>query len=308
MSPVNEFAYLQRLLALLFIILAFAKQTSAQNIFKGSILSAETKRPVPYASVQLVNAKKSVSSNEEGLFVFKLDSLLNNDSIVFSSIGFETISFSLNNLPEGNIFEIQPVSKLLNQVEVQSYAYQHETKLKKLSWSNNYWGGGSDHEMAQLLYAPFQHCRVSRVRFYLSSWEKKFDRIFQLEFYDVDSSGKPGKLIYDSLILIHTSGKIKLQVDLNEYKITLPQQQFFLAVKWITLPQNLEEQDYFDSTLQRRSSFTSYHPFFAVDEIPRYRDMQNSPTELFLNFNKKPWFPLTRKANQRLNISVSYKY
>ncbi len=65
---------------------------SAQEDFKGRILDAETKEPIPYVNIGIVDVGIGTVSDEDGLFHLNLKSKVYKDDaeILFSAIGYET--------------------------------------------------------------------------------------------------------------------------------------------------------------------------------------------------------------------------
>lgn len=107
------------LLALLLqFIISF--QLQAQSV-SSTVIDAETKQVIPYASIRLAS-NKGVISNEEGKFTLVLDNAVATDSIFISSMGFESLSTTIASMTD-TLF-LQPKAIELNDVIVSNKTYE----------------------------------------------------------------------------------------------------------------------------------------------------------------------------------------
>jgi hypothetical protein len=99
---------------ILFCIL-FASQVKAQDNkegliqFSGVIVSTDSLAPVPFATILVKNTSRGTTSDYYGYFSFVAKT---NDTLVFSSIGYETINFIVSDsLGEGRYSLIQTMNR-----------------------------------------------------------------------------------------------------------------------------------------------------------------------------------------------------
>lgn len=117
--------------------LAFFLATYSQTI-SAKLLDDETQEPVPFATIQF-SKTDAVMSNEEGFFEYKLiKNQALNDSIVISSLGYKTIKFPKEALPnkillQARIFEIAPVVLSTNKMTAEDIIMEVNKNLE-----NNY--------------------------------------------------------------------------------------------------------------------------------------------------------------------------
>ena len=81
-----------QLSTLLFILCAIVQ---AQVKIQGTVIDAETSKPIPYADIRLPDLKVSATTNSDGTFY--IESSENSDKLIISKSGYETADFVLEN-------------------------------------------------------------------------------------------------------------------------------------------------------------------------------------------------------------------
>lgn len=93
------------------------KKKKVQHNIAGKIIDKKTKEIIPYASVYMAALNNGTSSNEEGEFEIKIDSLP--VEITFSHIGYESKILTINN-EDKLIVELVPSTNVLEEVVVKT--------------------------------------------------------------------------------------------------------------------------------------------------------------------------------------------
>jgi hypothetical protein len=96
-------------------------------IIEGKVIDKESGEIVPYCSIYLQNTFKGTSTNEEGEFILRLDSIP--IQLVFSHLSYKKQIFEVTNL-QNIVIELQPFINNLNEVLL-------ETKRKKDRYALN---------------------------------------------------------------------------------------------------------------------------------------------------------------------------
>lgn len=90
-----------------------------EESLRGKVIDAKTGFPVPYASVLIKNKSRGIGATGEGKFRFPIE---NGDTLQISSIGYETLTLSLNfdeiDFSKENIFKLSPTVYELDSIEV----------------------------------------------------------------------------------------------------------------------------------------------------------------------------------------------
>jgi hypothetical protein len=87
---------------------------------QGIIRDRETKEPIPYASISIINSTRGTAANARGEFSLMIRSADRKDSIKISSIGFTSVVMALDRInPEETwMVELPPDIKLLQEIEI----------------------------------------------------------------------------------------------------------------------------------------------------------------------------------------------
>lgn len=112
------------------IILFISSTVSAQNntiSISGQLLDKETKEPIIFASIYLKGHTIGTTSNEEGYFTFNFPSINDQNIIVISCIGYESIEKNANNFVSNQKVFLNSKANELDEVVITS------TKKKKLT-------------------------------------------------------------------------------------------------------------------------------------------------------------------------------
>lgn len=86
----------------------------------GKVTEVGKDQPVPFAHVQLKNRSIGTATNIEGEFVFKLPESLSRDTLVISSIGYQTVELPLASAGNSIIVKLQPAVIMLDEVTVKA--------------------------------------------------------------------------------------------------------------------------------------------------------------------------------------------
>lgn len=119
----------------LFTFLIFIASTVHSQNLSSIIVDSITKKPVPYATVQLNN--RGVITNEEGRFNFSLNKNVNeSDSLFISSIGYESIRKPISEFTDG-VIVLSPKAIELKEVIVSNKEYTPREIIEKVEENIN---------------------------------------------------------------------------------------------------------------------------------------------------------------------------
>ncbi|MEA1784786.1 carboxypeptidase-like regulatory domain-containing protein [Arenibacter sp. GZD96] len=110
-------------LILLALLLTNPLTLFSQDYIVGRLIDLDTKEPVVFASIVLKGMAKGVISNEDGSFRIPLDFKKYNDALLISSMGYETITMTLDTLRENevNMVYLRPKIHQLQETTVTGY-------------------------------------------------------------------------------------------------------------------------------------------------------------------------------------------
>lgn len=113
-------------------------QTTSTKIITGTITEASTQEPLPFVAVSLKHNLLSTISNESGNFDFLIPEGISNDTLIISSIGFNTLQFPLASITSPLKVSLQSGSTELKEVMILPMPPEYYIKMAVNSLSLNY--------------------------------------------------------------------------------------------------------------------------------------------------------------------------
>lgn len=99
--------------------LAFQETSQSFDEYKGRIIGNDTKKPLVFADVSVINSNISTITNKEGEFTLKVPKSLSGNSVKVSFLGYETQEVPLRNLKgENNTITLNVITTQLSQVNI----------------------------------------------------------------------------------------------------------------------------------------------------------------------------------------------
>ncbi len=284
------------LIILLLPILSFA-----QNNIEGTVYNANTKEPIAFASVSLIKEKIGVNADENGIFKLAINNSIVNDSLIIFCLGYAPLKMALSNFGSNPIkVELNEIVHALKEVVVVNNNFKNNTTLNEFDqFSGSYYGSGSFiAQLAQHFVSPSENAMLKEIKI------AKFSipiiapqkAIFRIRVYDVDPITKqPTYDLTDQVIELKSTGKV-VKLNLEQYKIYIPNKDFFVAIEWLRIPYNANE-------IKINGKFeTKYAPSigFSKNSAPYMEVWQ-----LGLN---NVWGKISSHLITNLAIAVSLKY
>jgi hypothetical protein len=236
---------------LLFGLLLFGFYASAQ--IKGVVKDSLSGEPIPYVNIWVENETIGTTSEENGSF--SLD-IKEEKVLVFSALGYESKKSSSKNeiiLLKPKVFELKEVviSRAIKNKTIKLNGFKKE----KISV---YYGTGTQPTIIAKKIEPSEqinkHPFLKEINFLSRSHIEKAKII--LRFYEVDPEGKPGIDFLDTNIVLEIKkGKKNNRVNLEKYKIRIPEDGLFIAFEWMIIEENKYTYTY---TLEEEKNKISY--------------------------------------------------
>ncbi|WET00994.1 carboxypeptidase-like regulatory domain-containing protein [Flavobacterium sp. YJ01] len=257
---------------LVFIFLSFGFYAQ-ENIISGAIKDSKTNSSLEYVNIGIVNKNAGTISNEKGIFKLKLNEKVNqNDTIVFSHIGFESKKIMVNQLKlEKNLIEMTPSENTLKEVIVtfkKPKDKQFGRSSKGLGLMHFNFFTTLDKTVDDYLsrergmeFRIKKDCKVTYFNFNITSNEFKSVK-FRLNFYKVEN-GLPSKILIEKDIIFEVKdNKLGLfTVDLKPYDIYLDKEMGDIAVtiQWIESAKSDEKSKYFSISTAMSATENSFY-------------------------------------------------
>ncbi len=239
------------------------------------LLDKKSKKPIPYASIFVKDQLRGTSSNFDGTFQLQISE---GDSLIFSSIGYETLTLTKIDLKD-TIF-LHPQTIKLNEVQIKPRKKfkifpQKSTlgSVKNSYFDMTSWRGTAGYPSEYARYFKYDD-KISNTRFIESvtfvTDSEINEAIFLVKFYHKGENGLPGELINANRIIgTAKKGRNKTVVAIEGENIYFPPEGLFVAVEFLIVDQNRVEREksYFFEGNQYQFK---YMPFFSMHEVEEH--------------------------------------
>ncbi|MEJ7822899.1 MAG: carboxypeptidase-like regulatory domain-containing protein [Chitinophagaceae bacterium] len=276
--------------------------TVGQTTYNGSITNKKTKEKIPFATVGLIKENIGINATEDGDFILvsKNDKL--NDTLIFSCVGYETLKHPIdkNNLRNLSIELEEKVNELSEVVITNKTSWTFNT-LNDFSKCGNSFVGSSGYQtqLAQHFQVPAANAiltalKICRMSLGLIDPEKT---IFRIRIYDMNTLTKaPSNDLCDQVIEVKTRSKT-ISLNLQKYKIHIPNKDFFVAIEWLKIPYN-ESKGKTKLPDGKVIETISYRPSIG------WTDNISSKMDPWMLDYKNIWRPMF-KMNGKTSVSIS---
>ena len=231
---------MKNILILVFIIQALCAH--AQYVITGVVVSMENNNPVEYASIGITNKPYGTVSNASGMFSILLnDKITDNDTLRFSSIGYQSEAFLISELKDRLktgilVISLQKAVKQLREISVISkkahrkiVGYDTNSKLFGLGFDAS--GVGS--QAGVIIPVKQPSTNIENFSFFIIRNSFKH-LVFRINLYEL-VNGAPGKNISpeNMFITVENNQTGKMVFDLSKYNIYLDK-DVLITLEWIT--------------------------------------------------------------------------
>lgn len=247
---------------LFFLFVAYKIQS---QFITAKVLDEETRQPLPFVNIGLLNKNLGTVSNEYGDFTLKLNPEFLLDTLRFSIIGYGKKDFVVQDYlaheKTENIILLKEEALLLEEVTLlrkKNKKYKRKILGNKTE-SKTLVGGFTSNDLGNEIGFI---CRIRKSptfveAFNLSIAKNTYGRVrFRLNFYSLNQ-GMPNENLLDETIMIETnieSGKVSL--DLKAHDIVMDD-DFLVSIEWIEdlgFGELLFSAGFFGSNLYARST------------------------------------------------------
>ena len=113
-------------ISILIYLIGFGSIYAQKNIIS-YILDSESKEPIPYVNISILNSNNGTVSDLKGNFDISGTSL--KDSIILSSIGYETQKVGLSNISEEHPILMNLIDYVIDEVQISGGTFDQEMIL-----------------------------------------------------------------------------------------------------------------------------------------------------------------------------------
>ncbi|WP_136468961.1 carboxypeptidase-like regulatory domain-containing protein [Flagellimonas onchidii] len=201
----------------------------------GTIADAETKEPIEFVNIGILNKNKGTISNSNGKFKLEIPIEHSKDSLTISHVSYRSIKVAIENFNDRTIF-LELRTNELAEVIV-SNKKKKKRKIGVKSHNPLLWLGAVSKdtdiiENAQRINIPDKTVRVKYINIYLRRGFDSDSSHVRVNFYK-NLENTPGeKLIFENIVQKKKIEPGWLQIDLTKRHIYL-EEDFFVGVEFI---------------------------------------------------------------------------
>lgn len=209
-----------------------ALSSFAQTLIKGRVVYQKDQEPAAYATIGLNSKKDSVMADKNGNFRLSIHNLKNSDTIIISSVGFETLRMPVSKALLTSEYKLKEIVRNLESVTVFSRYHtvgdiSDRTGYYR-SWNTENTGG----EIGKIFKLPFDAFKIEKVRF--KAGNTCDTCILKLHIREVVNE-IPGDDLLEKEVTTMVSrlsldDKIS-EFDLTPYKITFYEEEIFVSIE-----------------------------------------------------------------------------
>lgn len=206
---------------------------NAQPIVKGIVLDQSDHSPIPFVNIGVKENARGTVSNGSGAYELKLKSL--EDKVVFSSIGYEEVTFLGKELSQLKEVKLVPKDYNIEQIEVDATRFSDEEKIFGVRNETRGMsvGFGSQQLGAEIgAFIDFKkETLIKSVNFVLNH-AKGDSMLFRVNIYTY-IDGKVGeKLLKENLFLSAKQRKGTHSLDMSNYNLIIDH-PVLLTLEWV---------------------------------------------------------------------------
>lgn len=230
---------MKKLFAVWLLLICSFFQLKAQ-VIKGRVIDAQTKQPIEFASIGVMNRDAGTVANEQGNFVLNIQKARPTDTLKISMLGYESKVFLVGNIEsmlghQNGIITLQPQNRTLQEVVIKprktktiTLGNTTDTRMMSAGFSSNDLGS----EVGTVLhYNKKKPGLLLNVNFNIAY--NSFEHLlFRVNIYDF-KDGKIGENLLKEPLYLETSTDFgTLTLDLSEKNIIIAH-DCLLTLEWI---------------------------------------------------------------------------
>lgn len=257
----------------LFTVFAFSQSKTA----KGFVYDEESKQPIPYVNISIIESSNGTSSDDDGSFELTISETDFNKQVHVSSLGYKDSIISVEKLIKSDKIFLKAKIEQLNEVVIskkfeEKFLIINSFKKNKIR-GNSFVTGKNPWIIA--LFFPYKEeysetTNLNSIKIHIDNKSffspKPFPSKFRVRLFSLGNDELPGNDMISENIIVETKIKQKIvDLDISEYNLTFPKEGFFIALEWLYIPFN-EYIDTYRTKTEKNHKELRYAPRFSFSE------------------------------------------
>ena len=242
-------------------MLLIIHSAGAQSIFEGQVMDKTTQLAIPSVTVSLLREKLTTSTNSQGYYKLDSELTVENDTLIFSSVGYISYRLPTSDYLPNVFILLQPSSTSLDQVDITRRKLE-TTRINgfdlgqiKRDLESAPTPFSSQFAYAKLFTAAKSNALLTKIELGRIAFESKtITKIspsqvmpliksnpktrFIIHVLSASPLSKSPDVILFSKLISLDDNFIWVTIDLSKEGIVLNEKDFFIAVEWLRIPYN----------------------------------------------------------------------
>ncbi len=221
-----------RILSFILFVLLFAQPTSAQNSISGKVLDSETGEPVPFVNIGSPKLGVGTVSNSQGEYILK--SIKESEQVIFSSIGYEVLELSFQELLKNPDVKLKAKTEVLEEVIISADYYGKDVILGNKLESKGNSIGFAGKTLGTEIGAHIKVRKETLIEsaHFTINFTGADSLLFRVNLYDFNKGQVGKKLLNDNVIIKAPQRKGTFDVDLSDYALVVSE-DVLLSLEWV---------------------------------------------------------------------------
>jgi len=213
-----------------FVFVIIPVMVHAQVSFKGRVIYKADAAPAAFATIEILHRNVHTLTNFAGNFSLQIPNSKGTDTVVISSVGYQTIRLPLSVAAKRSEFVLSEIVKNMEGVTLRPLIIgsTSETVGYYRSWNHNRTGG----EIGRIFKLPYAKFKLDKVRFKAGN---NCDTCLLRVHIRKVVNGMPGEeILPDSISMFVNKLSLDTKVpefDLTEYDLTITEKEFFVGIE-----------------------------------------------------------------------------
>ncbi len=274
---------MKRMILCLLCILTLSLKGQEKNVIY--IADKTTKLIIPSVTVAIARAKLAITTEKDGVFTIPGDLKRMRDTVIFAVQNYQIVRYALQDLKGVDTIFLKKINAepLMRIPDTRNELVLNDYDRKEIAVYAGRQTETSRFECLQLAQ-QFEVSRagmvlkqvvIGRLAFvldYFDTIQRNFigaeETTFRVRIYDVDSlTGRPGKDLCNKIIEVRDKDNRQLTVNLNTYKIFIPNKTFFVAIEWMRDFRNMGYDMVYDEKIKKEVQIVSYRPAIGISPL-----------------------------------------
>jgi len=229
---------INKFLFLILFVSGLAASAVAQIHLTGVVIDSDNKFVLPFVNIGIKHKNIGTTSLHDGTFSITIPPEYENDSLLFSMVGYSDLTISIEEIKAASIITFPLNVKIteLNTITVSTEKLvEKKFGIKNKSTLLTFIDGSTNQndifEIAQLIKLDTTLSKITSVNLYLNE-SRNDSGTFRINFYDFDGRIPVNKIIEKNIVQVHSIKEGWLQFDLENENIYL-KGNFVVSIEFI---------------------------------------------------------------------------